>query len=93
MLWLWPEWRWEMGRDRAVYAGCGQGRYDAPTCCEFITERENREPNRDTPKTDSDAPSRAKLLIDTDDPRCAKSNTEIDEPNLEKVRKDTADPR
>ena len=40
------------------------------------------EPNRETPKTDTADPIRAKLRIDSVEPRCKKSKTEADVPNF-----------
>jgi hypothetical protein len=66
---------------------------DEPRCVNSITDRENREPNLDMPKTEQADPSRAKLLIDSDEPKCKKSITDMEEPRRENPLSDSVEPK
>jgi hypothetical protein len=69
------------------------------------TDSENTDPNLAIPKSDTDEPNRAKLLMeseapispksntDTDDPMRAIPNSENDDPRREKLRRETDAPR
>lgn len=65
---------------------------------------ESAEPTTPEPKSETEAPSRAKLRRESEDPNCKKSSTATDaprldtpttekaEPNLAKLRRDSEEP-
>jgi hypothetical protein len=63
---------------------------DDPKCAKSITDRENTDPMRAKPKSDTAEPKRANERSDIEAPRCRKSNTDREEPkrNIERIDSD-----
>jgi hypothetical protein len=57
------------------------------------TDKENKEPNRATPKTDNELPTRAKLRRAKDEPTGAKPSTDNVEGKRTKLLSETDEPK